>query len=76
MKKVHILDEAISPPDSYIWTMWCGANCVVFGDGKLVPALDFVIERDTSKSTCEACKSKFKLDQKEFEQTKRPHVEV
>lgn len=53
---VHVIREAISPPDADVWTMWCGAQCFAFDDGTLVPYMDFVHENIAEKATCQGCK--------------------
>lgn len=58
MEIIHVIDEAKSPADGLIWTMWCGEQCVVDDDGKTTPELDFFLERETNNSTCAECLKK------------------
>lgn len=59
MNDLHVIDELISPPEAYLWTMWCGLDVVAFDDGTLVPQIDFVGEREAEQATCEECKRRF-----------------
>jgi hypothetical protein len=56
---IHILDEEVSPPENFIWRMWCGASCMACDDGELIPLLDFVLEKEKHDATCNNC---IKLD--------------
>lgn len=56
----HIINEAASPPDAFVWTMHCGDQCIVLNDDSLEnnlrPEMDFYGEDDGEKADCEACK--------------------
>ena len=53
---VHVIDEARSPEDAVVWTMWCGASCVALDDGTLIPSLDFYGEDASGKANCPGCR--------------------
>lgn len=53
---LHVLDEARSPTEALIWTMWCAAQFVVEDDGRTTPPdMDFVLEREAHCSNCTEC---------------------
>lgn len=54
---VHVLRESISPPEAFVWTMWCGDQCVADDEAILSPPMDFVLEERAERSDCEACKT-------------------
>lgn len=52
---IHILRESISPPESIVWTMHCGDQCIANDDGELIPNLNFYLENESEKATCPRC---------------------
>lgn len=58
MTSTHVENEARNPITDGIdvWTMWCGAQCLAFPDGSLVPEIDFYLEADADRAACEPCR--------------------
>ncbi len=54
---IHILNETMSPPDSEVWLMLCGAFCLVDEEtSELTPPMDFVLPGgDITRATCDRC---------------------
>lgn len=67
---LHVIDELLSPPEAMVWTMWCGAQCVAFEDGSLIPNLDFYTETWAERATCEECKRRFRAKDRLVEAAK------
>lgn len=64
MMETHVINESMSPDDSEIWVMHCGAACFVLNDGAgsmagtTVPPLDFYSEVAANKATCPTCRQR------------------
>lgn len=55
----HVLREAISPPEAYTWTMWCGHQCIMLDDGVPMPLTDFYLEAHAYKAECSSCRDSY-----------------
>ena len=52
----HVIREDSSPDDAYVWTMWCGEQCIALDDGTTVPeGFDFYHENSAAKASCVEC---------------------
>lgn len=56
---VHIVDGAAYPAEAPVWRALCGAACVAWDDGALVPAgFDFyTLGKGHEKATCAPCRA-------------------
>lgn len=53
---LHVLNEALSPAEALVYTMWCGEQCIVFDNGDTVPpGFDFYLEGGADLSDCDQC---------------------
>jgi len=41
-----------------VYRMYCGASCFIFDDAQPVPDIDFYLDLDGYKATCQECKLK------------------
>lgn len=56
---IHVLKEDVSPPEANVWTMWCGAQCIVLDDGETHPFMDFYLEIGWRSASCLVCVARF-----------------
>lgn len=47
--------------ESYVYTMWCGAQCIIGPDANIISPdrFDFYTEQYWQKATCQECKRSF-----------------
>lgn len=61
---VHVIDEQRSPGS--VWTMWCGAHCIVLASGEIAPGdMDVLLEARAELATCGVCRIKLKTHKEE-----------